>query len=69
MPRSSKSLVSAKTMFPRAMRIVPYLTPEEVYQIADAARDNGRNGERDSLLILYLFETGLRISEALSLTP
>ncbi|MCL0094295.1 site-specific integrase [Dehalococcoidales bacterium] len=69
MPRSSKSLVSAKSMLPRAMRIVPYLTPKEVYQIADAARDNGRNGERDSLLILYLFETGLKISEALSLTP
>lgn len=29
----------------------------------------GRNGERDSLLILVLFQTGLRISEALSLTP
>jgi len=28
-----------------------------------------RKGERDSLLILLLFQTGLRISEALSLTP
>jgi len=53
----------------KATRIVPYLTPEEVYQIAAAARSNGRNGERDELLILTLFETGLRVSEALSITP
>ena len=60
-------LVPAKSMLPRAIRIVPYLTPEEVYQIADAC--NGRNKERDELLILTLFETGLRISEALDITP
>ena len=52
----------------RATSIVPYLTPEEVYQMIGAASD-GRNGERDKLLILLLFETGLRVSEALSLTP
>ena len=32
-------------------------------------RKKRRRGERDYLLILVLFETGLRISEALSLTP
>lgn len=49
-------------------RIVPYLSPEEVQRLADEAR-KGRNGERDSLFILLLYQTGLRISEALSLTP
>lgn len=52
----------------RATSIVPYLTPEEVYMMTEAIAD-GRNGERDKLLILLLFETGLRVSEALSLTP
>jgi integrase/recombinase XerD len=49
-------------------RIVPYLSPEEVLRLA-AGAGTGRNGERDRLLIELLFQTGLRISEALSLTP
>jgi integrase/recombinase XerD len=65
---TTKSLVKSKMGLQRATSIVPYLTPEEVYRMADAALDN-RNGERDKLLILLLFETGLRVSEALSLTP
>jgi integrase len=65
---SPKSLVKSKMGIQRATSIVPYLTPEEVYQMADAVSD-GRNGQRDKLLILLLFETGLRVSEALSLTP
>ena len=36
--------------------------------MADTVLD-GRNGERDRLLILLLFQTGLRVSEALSLAP
>jgi len=48
--------------------IVPYLTPEEVLQVAEAAKTS-RNGDRDNLLVILLFQTGLRISEALSLTP
>lgn len=63
----TNSLVPSKSMLPRAMRIVPYLTPEEVRQIAQACQ--GRHKERDELLILTLFQTGLRISETLSLTP
>jgi len=47
---------------------VPYLLPEEVNRLAEGARQ-GRNGERDYLFILLLYQTGLRISEALSLTP
>lgn len=66
---TKKSIVpSTRMALSRATRIVPYLTPEEVFQMAEAA-SNGRKGERDKLLILLLFETGLRISEALSLTP
>ena len=61
------SLVPQKSTLTTALRIVPYLTPEEVRHIAEACQ--GRNKERDELLILTLFQTGLRISEALSLTP
>ena len=63
----SNQIPAVKSMIPQ-MQIVPYLTPDEVYRIVDAA-NKGRNGERNSLLIKTLFETGLRISEALSLTP
>lgn len=64
----ASNIIATLKSFPRRVQIVPYLTPEEVYRIAEAAKQ-GRNGERDSLLIKTLFETGLRISEALSLTP
>lgn len=65
---TTKSLVKSKMGLQRAASIVPYLMPEEVYQMAEAVAE-ARNGERDKLLILLLFETGLRVSEALSLTP
>ncbi len=54
--------------FASSSRIVAYLLPEEVQRLADEAR-KGRNGERDSLFILLLYQTGLRISEGLALTP
>ncbi len=56
-----------KALVPQALSIVPYLTREEVGRLA--AGCSGRNLLRDKLLILTLFQTGLRISEALSLTP
>ena len=66
---TGKSIVPRSKMgLQGATSIVPYLTPEEIYQMSDAALDS-RNGERYKLLILLLFETGLRVSEALSLTP
>ena len=50
----------------KALRLVPYLSPEEVRRLCQGCR--GRHRERDALLILVLFQTGLRVSEALSLT-
>ena len=63
----SRALLSYKALVPRAFFIVPYLTPEEVTQMGQACQ--GRHQARDELLILTLFQTGLRISEALSITP
>lgn len=57
-----------KLALSRAARVVSYLTAEEIYQIAEAA-ERSLKGDRDYLLILLLFQTGLRISEALALTP
>ena len=54
--------------FIKAQRVVPYLTPEEDRLLLDGIKST-RHGQRDCLLILLLFQTGLRISEALSLTP
>lgn len=48
--------------------VVSYLSPEEVQKLANGARI-GKNRDRDYLFVLLLFQTGLRISEALSLTP
>ena len=50
----------------RALRLVPYLTPEEVKHLCGGCR--GRHRDRNALLILLLFQTGVRISEALTLT-
>ncbi len=65
----NKSLVARNVGLTRATTIVPYLTPEEVRQLESAALEAPRKGERDALLIRVLFQTGLRISEALTLTP
>jgi integrase/recombinase XerD len=60
-------MLPMKTGLPgRALRLVPYLTPEEIKQVCAGCR--GRQQERDALLILVLFQTGLRVSEALGLT-
>ena len=50
----------------KALRLVPYLSPGEVRRLCGGCQ--GRHRERDGLLILVLFQTGLRVSEALSLT-
>ena len=64
----TRSIVVRRAQLARALRIVPYLTRDEVRVLVEEAKKR-RKGERDSLLILLLFQTGLRISEALSLTP
>jgi len=66
MPR--RSIVERRAQLAKGLRIVPYLTSEEVHALVGEARKR-KYGERDALLILVLFQTGLRISEALSLTP
>jgi len=63
-----RAIAVRKAQLTRALRIVPYLTSDEVNLLASEARKR-RKGERDSLLILLLYQTGLRISEALCLTP
>jgi integrase/recombinase XerD len=63
-----KKLRFGQKSFSKASSIVLYLLPEEVQKLAAGARTK-RSGERDYLFILFLYQTGLRISEALSLTP
>jgi len=57
------SIVKRKSLSP-----VPYLRPEEVSALIEAAKKL-RYGERNVLLVKVLYQCGLRISEALSLTP
>ncbi|MCD6226037.1 tyrosine-type recombinase/integrase [bacterium] len=63
-----RAIVKREAGLSKAFRIVPYLTREEINLLVEEAKKR-RNGERDALLISLLFQTGLRISEALSLTP
>lgn len=68
MPLSrNRALISRQVGIAQATHIVAYLTPEEVMRLGEAAGQN-RKGDRDRLLVRLLFETGLRISEALGLT-
>jgi integrase len=60
-------MLPMKTGLPgKALRLVPYLTPEEVKLLCEGCRE--RQQDRDVVLILLLFQTGLRVSEALTLT-
>jgi integrase/recombinase XerD len=60
----SEALILRRTALNRANLPVSYLTEEEIRLLIEACKR-----ERDKLLILVLFQTGLRISEALALTP
>jgi len=63
-----KDLIPRHTALVKSQRVVPYLAPNEVKSLAQEA-SKGRQGQRDGLLVVLLFQTGLRISEALGLTP
>ena len=60
----SNVLVQSKTALSKVNMPVSYLTEDEINRLVEACKK-----ERNRLLILLLFQTGLRISEALSLTP
>ena len=51
----------------KALRRTPtYLEPEEARALIEAIDRRSRNGERDHALFLFLYNTGARVSEALS---
>ena len=53
----------------QASQTVRYITEEDALAVAQTASQNARKGARDELLVLVLFQVGLRISEALGLRP
>lgn len=57
-------LIERKTALNKVNMPVSYLTEEDIKQLTEACKR-----ERDQLLIMILYQTGLRISEALALTP
>lgn len=60
----SNALVQRKMVLSRVNLPVSYLTEEDIRRLVEACKK-----ERDRLLIMILYQTGLRISEALALTP
>ena len=60
----NNALVQRKMALNRVNLPVSYLTEEDIRQLTEACKK-----ERDRLLITLLFQTGVRISEALALTP
>ena len=60
----SNAVVQSKMALSKVNMPVSYLTEDEINRLIEGCKK-----ERDRLLILLLFQTGLRISEALSLTP
>ncbi len=48
---------------------VAHVTSGQVKQLAVTASQNGRQGERNALLIKFLFDSCLRVSEALGVRP
>jgi site-specific recombinase XerD len=49
------------------VKVVPYLEPEEVRRILEQPDRQSKDGQRDQALLLFLYNTGARVSEALDL--
>ena len=64
MPRAAASMDLARAQVSRQLsrRLPYYLTPEEAHQLIDSAEN-----ERDRLFLRLLWETGVRVSEAIAL--
>ena len=64
--RNTTAIARAKGLVSRQIsrRLPYYLTPEEAHQLVEAAET-----ERDKLFLRLLWETGLRVSEAVALVP
>ena len=60
----NNALVQRKMALNKVNLPVSYLTEEDIRQLVESCKK-----ERDKLLITLLFQTGVRISEALALTP
>lgn len=58
------ALIERKTALNKVNMPVSYLTEEDIQRLSQACRR-----ERDRLLVMLLYQTGLRISEALALMP
>jgi|GEM_PF-167102 len=72
-PVTDHNTKSTKKQTPRRpknaeVRAREYLTEDEVRRLREAARKTGRNGSRDSLIILLIYRHGLRVSELRDLT-
>jgi type 1 fimbriae regulatory protein FimB/type 1 fimbriae regulatory protein FimE len=64
-PKCLKSRGGRKTN--QELRSREHLTPDEVERMIEAARQSGRYGVRDTLLILLAYRHGLRASELIAL--
>lgn len=58
-----KDVTNLLTHPKKQSKLVDYLTINEVYQLADASRDI-----RERLIVLLMFKTGIRVSEACNIT-
>lgn len=57
----------AKRFITRVRRVREHLTPAEIDSLIHAAKQVGRHGFRDAIMILIAYRHGLRVSELVSL--
>jgi integrase/recombinase XerD len=51
------------------LRVITYLEPQEARAVIAAVDDRAAHAERDRALLLFLYNTGARVSEALDVRP